>query len=147
MTSSPDHSILATACKATTVEHAAVQLVDTSTWDHIGSPLSGHSLTVTRIVFHPDPADGRILTVSRDRSWRLWDRDKAEGQKGHSSVGVQGKAHARMILDACWTRNGFATAGRDKSVSYPSLKLDIRYSILDPRSSQLSDHGQQWYGS
>lgn len=62
--------LIATACKATTPEHAVVRLYETVHWQPIGAPLEGHSLTVTRIAFSPD--DKLVLTVSRDRSWRLY---------------------------------------------------------------------------
>ena len=113
MSSSPDHTLLATACEARTIEHAAVRLSSTTTWDSIGAPLIGHTLTVTRIAFHPGQNDGRILTVSRDRSWRVWAPD-ASGQ--YTCAAAQEKAHARMINDGCWWSDGFVTAGRDKCV-------------------------------
>lgn len=62
-----------------------VQLYDTATWRTMGQPLIGHSLTVTRISFSPD--DRMILTVSRDRSWRLFTR-KDDG----------GAASSRLML-------------------------------------------------
>jgi len=43
---------------------------DTNHYKLVGNPLQGHDLTVTRICFSPD--DRHILTVSRDRSWRLF---------------------------------------------------------------------------
>lgn len=113
MASSPDHALLATACEARNLEHAAVRLSSTTTWDSVGQPLSGHTLTVTRIAFHPEKDDRRILTVSRDRSWRVW---QAEGEAEYTCSAVLEKAHARMINDGCWWLGGFVTAGRDKCV-------------------------------
>jgi len=63
--------MIATACKSTNAEHAVVRVYDTVTFKSVGSPLQGHVLTVTRISFSPD--DKYILTVSRDRSWRLFE--------------------------------------------------------------------------
>jgi elongator complex protein 2 len=68
---SHSHRLLATACKATTAEHAVVRLYDTTTWRAHGPPLAGHALTVTRITFSPD--DRYLLSVSRDRTWRLFE--------------------------------------------------------------------------
>lgn len=79
---SHDGRILATACRATTAEHAVVRLSDTSTWDHAGEPLAGHSLTVTRIAFSPD--DERILTCSRDRGWRMFSKAKNGAGEGRT---------------------------------------------------------------
>lgn len=46
-----------------------VRLYDTTSWKLVGEPISGHTLTITRIAFSPD--DRMILSVSRDRSWVL----------------------------------------------------------------------------
>lgn len=73
---SHDRRYVATACKATSAEHAVVRLYDTQTWQLVGQPLAGHSLTVTRIAFSPD--DALVLTVSRDRTWRLFERRDGE---------------------------------------------------------------------
>lgn len=80
MAASHDGKVLATACKSTSPDHAVVRLYDTTTWRAIGQPLAGHSLTVTRISFSPD--DRMVLTVSRDRSWRLFARN-ADGGAAH----------------------------------------------------------------
>jgi elongator complex protein 2 len=73
--------LVATACKATTVEHAVVRIYETETWQPFGQPLEGHSLTVTRIAF--SPGDRFVLTVSRDRSWRLYE---GKGNAGNSPI-------------------------------------------------------------
>lgn len=62
---------IATACKSTNAEHAVVRIYDTASFKAFGQPLSGHVLTVTRIAFSPD--DKLALTVSRDRTWRLFE--------------------------------------------------------------------------
>lgn len=68
---------VATACKATTAEHAVVRVYHTETWQLVGQPLEGHSLTVTRIAFSPD--DRYVLSVSRDRTWRLFELHDEKG--------------------------------------------------------------------
>ncbi|KAG9016250.1 hypothetical protein FRB90_003604 [Tulasnella sp. 427] len=105
-------SVIATACKSTTPQHAVIRLYNSETWRAIGEPLPGHTLTITRIAFSPD--DRFILTVSRDRTWRLFER-RAEG--GYSPIAFE-KGHARIIWDCAWSKDGhlFATAGRDKLV-------------------------------
>ncbi|GJE84599.1 WD40 repeat-like protein [Phanerochaete sordida] len=110
---STDRKLAATACKATSADHAVVRLYDTARWQPVGAPLAGHALTVTAIAFSPD--DALVLTVSRDRSWRLFAR--REDGEGYAPVAAD-KAHARIIWDCAWAAEGdvFATASRDKTV-------------------------------
>ena len=74
---SNSRKLIATACKATTPKHAVVRVYDTETFQPVGQPLGGHSLTITRIAFSPD--DRFVLTVSRDRSWHLYERNEDGG--------------------------------------------------------------------
>ncbi|RDB22595.1 putative elongator complex protein 2 [Hypsizygus marmoreus] len=109
---SPHKRFMATACKATTAEHAVVRIYDTTKYQLVGQPLEGHSLTVTRIAFSPD--EKFVLSVSRDRSWRLF-----EAQDGVGFIPVAAdKSHGRIIWDCAWAAEGdiFATASRDKTV-------------------------------
>ncbi|EAU84731.2 elongator complex protein 2 [Coprinopsis cinerea okayama7 len=109
---SNSRGFIATACKATSAEHATVRIYDTQNYRLFGEPLAGHVLTVTRIAFSPD--DKLILTVSRDRTWRLF-----ELKDGAGFVPVAAdKSHARIIWDCAWAPGGkiFATASRDKTV-------------------------------
>ncbi|KIK97989.1 hypothetical protein PAXRUDRAFT_806166 [Paxillus rubicundulus Ve08.2h10] len=109
--SSNSHDLLATACRATSPQHAVVRVYSTSTYQPFGSPLEGHSLTVTRIAFSPD--DNFIVTVSRDRTWRSFEKRN----ESYFPVAAD-KSHARIIWDCSWSREGdiFATASRDKTV-------------------------------
>lgn len=75
---SSSRKLIATACKATNAEHAVVRVYDTERFHLIGEPLRGHDLSVTRISFSPD--DKYILTVSRDRSWRLFEIQEGAGR-------------------------------------------------------------------
>ncbi|EME47516.1 hypothetical protein DOTSEDRAFT_85989 [Dothistroma septosporum NZE10] len=114
---SNDRSLVATACKASSIDHAVVRLYDTRDWREIKPPLTAHSLTVTSLEFSPD--DQYLLSVGRDRQWALF-RRAAHGYGSYSRVASNPKGHSRMILDCSWapTTNGhvFATAGRDKSI-------------------------------
>jgi elongator complex protein 2 len=74
---SSSRKLFATACKATTTKHAAVRMYDTESFRPFGQPLEGHTLTVTRIAFSPD--DQYVLTVSRDRTWRLFHKEETGG--------------------------------------------------------------------
>ncbi|KAI0751417.1 WD40 repeat-like protein [Daedaleopsis nitida] len=102
---------IATACKATTAEHAVVRVYDTATWQPFGQPLAGHNLTVTQVAFSPD--DTFVLSVSRDRTWRLFEKSG----DGYVPVAAD-KSHGRIIWDCAWASEGdvFATASRDKTV-------------------------------
>lgn len=121
-----------------------MRVYSTETWRPVGAPLAGHVLTVTRVAFSPD--DRYVLTVSRDRSWRLF--EAAKGDEGgewslkaffivtlsrlpscskisslfFSWIGyvpvAADKSHGRIIWDCAWSQEGdvFATASRDKTV-------------------------------
>ncbi|KAI0728765.1 WD40 repeat-like protein [Fomitopsis betulina] len=112
LATSVSKKLFASACKATTPEHAVVRLYDTDKWQPFGQPLAGHTLTVTRIAFSPD--DRYVLTVSRDRAWRLFVRD---GDNGYVPLTAD-RSHARIIWDCAWAPEGdvFVTASRDKTV-------------------------------
>ncbi|RDW89310.1 WD40 repeat-like protein [Coleophoma cylindrospora] len=117
LAASHDGSVIATACKASSLDHAVIRLFETATWHEIKPPLTAHSLTVTSLQFSPD--DRYLLSVGRDRQWAIFSRD---AEKPHTYTLQQSdpKGHTRMILDAAWVPHGaqvaFATAGRDKQV-------------------------------
>lgn len=111
---SHDGSFVATACRASSIDHAVIRLYDTKEWLEARPPLKAHSLTVTGLQFSSD--DRYLLSVGRDRQWVLWERD-AEGKYGLKYSNPKG--HTRMILGASWAaleQPTFLTAGRDKSV-------------------------------
>jgi WD40 repeat protein len=64
--------VIATACKATSPEHAVIRLYDTKSWKPVGSILAGHALTITSMKFSSN--DRWLLSVSRDRTWRLFEK-------------------------------------------------------------------------
>ncbi|KAB5575717.1 WD domain-containing protein [Coniochaeta sp. 2T2.1] len=116
--------LIASACRASSVNHAVVRLFETERWTEVRPPLAAHTLTATRVRFSED--DSMILSVGRDRQWVVWDRRKkeedGEGEEGYELLQNDVKGHSRMILDAAWAPNleggprVFATAGRDKQV-------------------------------
>jgi elongator complex protein 2 len=112
---SRDGSLVATACRASSIDHAVIRLYDTKDWLEVKPPLKAHSLTVTSLQFSPD--DNHLLSVGRDRQWVIWEKTTEASMYvlKHSNP----KGHSRMILGAAWTpleRPTFMTAGRDKSV-------------------------------
>jgi elongator complex protein 2 len=116
LAASHDGSIVATACKASSIDHAVIRLFETKEWHEVKPPLMAHSLTVTRLRFSAD--DEFLLSVGRDRQWAVFQRGEKQKHE-YKLVEPNLKGHSRMILDAAWSPGEgrvFATAGRDKSV-------------------------------
>jgi len=116
LAASHDGSIVATACKATSIDHAVIRLFETKNWHEIKPPLTAHSLTIARLRFSSD--DQYLLSVGRDRQWAVFQRDIAQ-ETIYKLLESNPKGHSRMILDAAWAATSlpiFATAGRDKQV-------------------------------
>jgi len=116
LAASHDGSIIATACRAASIDHAVIRLFETKDWHEIKPPLMAHSLTVTRLRFSAD--DQYLLSVGRDRQWAVFQRDEKE-KNTYKLAESNPKGHSRMILDAAWAPSSnrvFATAGREKSV-------------------------------
>ncbi|KAI4714290.1 hypothetical protein J4E89_001740 [Alternaria sp. Ai002NY15] len=112
---SRDGSLVATACRASSIDHAVIRLYDTKEWLEVKPALKAHSLTVTALQFSPD--DKHLLSVGRDRQWVIWER--SEEPSLYTLKHSNPKGHSRMILGAAWTpleQPTFMTAGRDKSV-------------------------------
>lgn len=119
LAASHDGLLIASACRASSINHAVIRLFETEQWTEVRPPLAAHTLTATRVRFAPD--DEMLLSVGRDRQWVVWERRKEEEGGGYGLLQNDAKGHSRMILDAAWapllgeTRT-FATAGRDKQV-------------------------------
>ncbi|KAJ0414553.1 6-phosphofructo-2-kinase-domain-containing protein [Aspergillus carlsbadensis] len=118
---SHDRTLIATACKASSIDHAVVRLYDTSDWHEIRPSLAAHTLTITSLSFSAD--DRYLLSVGRDRQWAVYRRSQEEPSV-FKLMTSNPKGHSRMILDADWAPASnsqqesqiFATAGRDKSI-------------------------------
>ncbi|CAG8072834.1 unnamed protein product [Penicillium olsonii] len=114
---SHDRKLIATACKASSIDHAVIRLYDTSDWHEIKPSLTAHSLTITDLSFSAD--DRYLLSVGRDRQWAIFQRSDSDPTT-FDNLTSNPKGHSRMILGAAWapatTDYVFATAGRDKSV-------------------------------
>ncbi|OQO14663.1 hypothetical protein B0A48_00044 [Cryoendolithus antarcticus] len=132
LAASSTYPLIATACRASSIDHAVIRIYNTNTWREVKPPLEAHSLTVTDISFS---TDGKwLLSVGRDRQWVLWQYDPPSSDVDTKAVGTFTKAaadlkgHARMILSCAWEPSRgdtgsekakqyvFATASRDKSV-------------------------------
>ena len=114
LATSPDATLVASACKASKPEHAGIFLWSAETWTQL-QVLHFHSLTVSKLSFSNDSR--RLLAVSRDRTWSLWKRDGMQFQlESHSKL--SSVKHSRIIWDCSWTMDDkyFATGSRDKKL-------------------------------
>ncbi|WQF79767.1 Putative elongator complex protein [Colletotrichum destructivum] len=116
LAASHDGKLIASACKASSLNHAVIRIFETERWTEVRPPLTAHSLTATRLRFSPD--DRFLLSVGRDRQWAVFERDDREHSK-YQLLQANPKGHTRMILDAAWAPSTgvrvFVTAGRDKN--------------------------------
>ncbi|KAK3116229.1 Elongator subunit elp2 [Teratosphaeriaceae sp. CCFEE 6253] len=122
---SHDGKLVATACKASSLDHAVIRLYEIREWREVKPPLTAHTLTVTSLAFSND--DKYLLSVGRDRQWAVFRRMDASPLE-YKTLASNAKAHTRMILDCAWAPTAaegvFATAGRDKSVKIWKLAQD-----------------------
>ncbi|XDV34745.1 hypothetical protein PO909_004873 [Leuciscus waleckii] len=113
-------TVVASACKASKPEHAAILLWSTSSWKQLQS-LPCHSLTITQMAFSPN---GRLLlAVSRDRTWSLWrrgnpDSDTETSFSLYANTSKDTAVHTRIIWSCDWSSDSkyFVTSSRDKKV-------------------------------
>lgn len=114
---SNDGSLVATACRASSIDHALIRLYDTTEWLEVKPALRAHSLTVTSLEFSSD--DKFLLSVGRDRQWTIFEcKDKARNK--YELLHANRKSHNRMILDCSWAPieagRVFVTSGRDCAI-------------------------------
>ncbi|CEJ80948.1 Putative Elongator protein 2 [[Torrubiella] hemipterigena] len=120
LAASHDGKLIASACKASSLNHAVIRLFETERWTELRPPLAAHTLTATRLRFSTD--DKYLLSVGRDRQWAVFVRQTGSGDEEYSLLQANPKGHTRMILDCAWAPAAdgkaplFATAGRDKQV-------------------------------
>ncbi|RIB23244.1 WD40-repeat-containing domain protein [Gigaspora rosea] len=131
---SHDGKYVACACKATTPEDAIIRLYNTMTWKELSNgSLKSHSLTVTKIRFSHN--DKLILSVSRDRTWSLFEKCEENEATPYKLIS-KNKAHARIIWDCSWSHDDllFATASRDKTIK-----------IWNREATSYSQDQNQWH--
>ncbi|KAM9097565.1 elongator complex protein 2 [Sarcophilus harrisii] len=115
------NTVIASACKATKKEHAAIILWSTTSWKQLQSLLF-HNLTVTQLAFSPD--DKFLLAVSRDRNWSLWKRQEKNSQESEPAFSLcafterNTSVHKRIIWSCDWSPDSryFFTGSRDRKV-------------------------------
>ena len=154
---SHDGTLVATACRASSIDHAVIKLYETEGWLEVKPTLKAHSLTTTALEF--DQTDEFLVSVGRDRMCAVWRRDQLDKNKFEMFSRME-KAHTRMILDASWapvvplrlsgeasslgcsTQRIFATAGRDKSVHIWSIE-STPFVKATASETQQTDRGDQ----
>ncbi|KAJ2617976.1 Elongator subunit elp2 [Coemansia sp. RSA 1365] len=110
--------LVASAARATAARFAGIRLHSLHGGGETPEPLAAHALTVTRLRFSPPgpsiAGDRFLLSVSRDRSWALFERQA----DAYELVRHRRAAHTRIVWDAAWAPDArfFATASRDRSV-------------------------------
>lgn len=115
LAASHDGKLLASACKAASVDHAQVLIWSCESWKFT-QKLASHQLTVTQMEFSPD--NRYLLSVSRDRRWTLFENGGEAGFKVVSTTDKSTGIHARIIWCCSWTFDSklFATGSRDGKV-------------------------------
>lgn len=149
LAASPDGELLASACKATNVEHAAILLWyytttsktlltiikhyfrETENWKQI-QKLPSHSLTVAQMTFSPNSQF--LLSVSRDRRWSLFARKENTNQFAlFATVDKKTSIHARIIWCCAWTHDSrhFVTGSRDGKVVVWEKNKEMAENIVE----------------
>lgn len=129
LAASHDGALVASACRASSLNHAVIRIFETARWTELRPPLAVHTSTVFRLRFSGD--DRFLLSVGKDRRWAVFKRAEGEGEGPRKEGGgmcyeefqSDDKGHKRMVLDAAWGpvvpelpgRRIFATASRDKT--------------------------------
>ncbi|XP_031585140.1 elongator complex protein 2 [Oreochromis aureus] len=121
LASDSSRTVVASACKASKAEHAAVLLWSTTTWRQL-QVLPCHTLTVTQMAFSPDAQ--LLLAVSRDRTWSLWRRNLPTPESPEPLFSLYAHTekdtaiHSRIIWSCDWSPDSkfFVTSSRDKKV-------------------------------
>lgn len=135
LAASHDGKLIASACKASSLNHAVIRIFETERWTELRPPLAVHTLTTTRLRFSGD--DRYLLSVGRDRQWAVFEKREVEkeGEMGYALLQAEPKGHTRMILDGSWAPvvegqpRIFATAGRDKSVKIWAVKEEGKFGL------------------
>ncbi|KAK3952130.1 RNA polymerase [Pseudoneurospora amorphoporcata] len=130
--------LIASACRAASLNHAVIRLFETDKWTELRPPLKAHTSTIHRLRFSSD--NTYLLSVGKDRQWAVFKRDP-ESSTGYTLLQLNPKGHSRMILDCAWAPKSktsssegvdvFATAGRDKAV-----KIWVRRRNTSPKQEK-----------
>eukprot|EP01083_Nonionella_stella_P046768 125280_1 len=127
-------TVVASACVAREARHACVRLWATPRnsrhWRALAE-LEAHSGTVTQLAFSPD--DRRLLAVSRDRKFSVFDCDySADVPSFKLQLLPEKPVHSRIIWSCSWSHDSqlFATGSRDKKVKIWKQKDDSNWKCI-----------------
>ena len=117
--------------QAQAAQFAAVWLWRIADWTPAGQPLEAHSLTVTQMAF--SSTGQHLLTVSRDRTFAVWERQTA----GETStalylnlcISAMQNTVSQLRYQYWQVPCQFATLGRMRQGVQTSLTRDIRLEI------------------
>ncbi|XP_018017693.1 elongator complex protein 2 [Hyalella azteca] len=109
---------IATSCKAATPQDAAIIVWSAKSYQQL-QELHYHRLTVTQLNFSSDGS--KLLAVSRDRSWSIYDGQLSDEftLSFHSGLLEKSVQHSRIIWASSWAPGdtAFVTASRDKTIA------------------------------
>lgn len=111
---------MASACKASSVDHAQILIWNCDEWK-VHQKLLSHQLTVTQMQFSPN--DKYLLTVSRDRRWTVF-KDLNHQESSIPDFAIKAvtdksnEIHSRIIWCGSWSYDSlyFATGSREGKV-------------------------------
>lgn len=139
LASTSDGKFLASASKANRADLAGVIIWETEKFRKVAT-LEHHNLTITRLRFSPN--NNFLLSVSRDRTWCLFERNSSGQLRNayHKLVGTikSNAIHERIIWDCCWTSDSkyFCTVSRDKKMIVWSIeRLKSEQVSIEPKVS------------
>ncbi|KAK4875944.1 hypothetical protein RN001_012366 [Aquatica leii] len=124
LAASSDGLYLASACKSTSKEHAAILLWDTSNWKQL-QKLYSHTLTIAQLAFSPNSK--HLLSVSRDRRWSLFTKnDDTQQFEFVATTDKKTGIHSRIIWCCAWSHDSsyFTTGSRDGKVVIWTKNID-----------------------
>lgn len=119
------NKLIVSACKAAKAEHANIivweeQSINSQTSFKQIDSLSGHDLTIVQMKF--SNSTNSFLSVSRDRSWKLFTRHTDSNNNSKSqfkltrSIAPKNNYHTRIVWSCDWSHDDrfFVTTSRDK---------------------------------